>query len=33
MAWDGDSDPYYTFTITGLKNIIVKEYDIMVETL
>ena len=33
MAWDGDSDPYYTFTISGLKNIIVKEYDIMVETL
>jgi hypothetical protein len=32
MAWDGLTTPY-TFTITGLKNIVVKEYDIMVETL
>jgi hypothetical protein len=32
MAWDGLDNPY-TFTITGLKNIVVKEYDIMVETL
>ena len=32
MAWDGNTNPY-KFTITGLKNIVVKEYDIMVETL
>ena len=32
MLWDGNDNPY-SFTISGLKNIVVKEYDIMVETL
>jgi len=32
MVWDGNDNPY-TFTISGLKNIVVKEYDIMIETL